>query len=87
MRPLIDTTVLDVVIVIDLLIVAITLTRTTDTLSSLVALDHMRVSPVCLVVTELTLLTHGIRHTPYLYRYTDTRKRTHCDYILYRLLY
>ena len=84
-RPLIDTTVLDVVIVIDLLIVAITLTWATDTLSSLVALDHVRVSPMAFLT--LTLLTHGIRHTPYLYRYTDTRKRTHCDYILHRLLY
>ena len=58
MRLLIDTTtVLDVVIVI-VLVMAITLTRATDTLSSLVTLDHMRISPVCLVVTELTLLAH-----------------------------
>jgi hypothetical protein len=84
MRPLIDTTVLDVVIVIDS-VMAITLTWATDTLSSLVTLDHVRVSPMAFLT--LTLLTHGIRHTPYLYRYTDTRKRTHCDYILYRLLY
>ena len=59
MRLSIDTTTaLDVMIVI-VLVMAITLTWATDTLSSLVTLDHVRVSPVCLVVTELTLLAHN----------------------------
>jgi hypothetical protein len=57
MRPLIDTTVLDVVIVIVLLIMTITLTWATDTLSSLVTLDHVRVSPMAFLTG--TLLTHS----------------------------
>ena len=58
MRLLIDTTtVVDVVIVI-VLVMAITLTRATDTLSSLVALDHMRVSPMAFL-TLTSCITHS----------------------------
>jgi hypothetical protein len=56
MRPLIDTTVLDVVIVIDS-VMAITLTWTTQTLSSLVTLGVLDSS---LLMTNFTAIcTHN----------------------------
>ena len=56
MRPLIDTTVLDVVIVIDS-VMAITLTGTTQTLSSLVTLGVFNSSH--LMTNFTTICTHN----------------------------